>query len=204
MQVSHGCVRLYPEDIERLFPTVPVGTPGEFVYQPVKVGMREGHVYVEAHQDIYRMLPGPYREAVSLIERFGRRSRVDFERVRRFIRRCGCGGRDRGTMRVLLALSGEPPRDLPGVLRSPLEIASDTVPARRRLPDSGTGAALLPAAGIWATRWFQVRATAPANAPPQPEDHRGNRSWDTQDLLRALDAAPGPRAIKRRAAPNLP
>jgi L,D-transpeptidase ErfK/SrfK len=30
MQVSHGCVRLYPEDIERLFPLVPVGAPGEF------------------------------------------------------------------------------------------------------------------------------------------------------------------------------
>ena len=29
------------------------------------------------------MLPGPYREAVSLIERFGWRSRVDFERVKR-------------------------------------------------------------------------------------------------------------------------
>jgi L,D-transpeptidase ErfK/SrfK len=32
MQVSHGCVRLYPEDIEQLFPIVPVGTPGEFIY----------------------------------------------------------------------------------------------------------------------------------------------------------------------------
>ena len=44
MQVSHGCVRLYPEDIERLFPMVPVGTPGQFIYQPVKVGARDGRV----------------------------------------------------------------------------------------------------------------------------------------------------------------
>ena len=28
MLVSHGCVRLYPEDIEDLFPRVPIGTPG--------------------------------------------------------------------------------------------------------------------------------------------------------------------------------
>src|SRR5262245_36657585 len=42
MQVSHGCVRLYPEDIERLFPMVPIKTPGEFTYQPVKVGRRGG------------------------------------------------------------------------------------------------------------------------------------------------------------------
>jgi L,D-transpeptidase ErfK/SrfK len=54
MQVTHGCVRLYPEDIERLFPLVPVGTPVEFTYQPVKVGTRRGVLYVEAHRDIYR------------------------------------------------------------------------------------------------------------------------------------------------------
>jgi hypothetical protein len=38
MQVSHGCVRLYPEDIERLFPLVPVGLPGEFSYQRSRWG----------------------------------------------------------------------------------------------------------------------------------------------------------------------
>lgn len=53
MQVSHGCVRLYPEDIERLFTMVPIGAPGEFVYQPVKVGRRSGRVWVEVHPDVY-------------------------------------------------------------------------------------------------------------------------------------------------------
>jgi len=85
MQVSHGCVRLYPEEIERLFPLVPVGTPGEFVYQPVKVGARAGHIYVEVHKDIYDMLPGPYREAMRLIDKFGWRARVDLNRVRRAV-----------------------------------------------------------------------------------------------------------------------
>lgn len=85
MQVSHGCVRLYPEDIERLFPMVPVGTPGQFVYQPVKVGVREGHVLVEVHRDIYALTPGPYREAGRLIDRLGLRSRVDFDRVKRAV-----------------------------------------------------------------------------------------------------------------------
>ena len=54
MQVSHGCVRLYPEDIKPLFAIVPVGTPGEFVYQPVKIGARDGDIYVEVHADIYQ------------------------------------------------------------------------------------------------------------------------------------------------------
>ncbi|MEW6272991.1 MAG: L,D-transpeptidase family protein [Thermodesulfobacteriota bacterium] len=54
MQVSHGCLRLYPEDIERWFPDVPVGTRVQFVYQPVKAGERGGDAYVEVHEDIYR------------------------------------------------------------------------------------------------------------------------------------------------------
>jgi L,D-transpeptidase ErfK/SrfK len=54
MQVSHGCVRLYPEDIKPLFTMVPVGTPGEFVYQPVKIGARSGDIYVEVHSDVYQ------------------------------------------------------------------------------------------------------------------------------------------------------
>jgi L,D-transpeptidase ErfK/SrfK len=77
MQVSHGCVRLYPEDIERLFPLVPVGTPGEFTYQPVKVGMRGGVVYVESHRDIYGYAPALHREAMSALRRVGLTERVD-------------------------------------------------------------------------------------------------------------------------------
>jgi L,D-transpeptidase ErfK/SrfK len=77
MLVSHGCVRLYPEDIERLFPKVAVGTPGEFVYQTVKVGMRSGRVYVEVHKDLYGIQPGPWRQATKLLEQQGLLERVD-------------------------------------------------------------------------------------------------------------------------------
>jgi L,D-transpeptidase ErfK/SrfK len=54
MNVSNGCARLYPEDMDRLFPLVPVGTPGAFVYQAVKVGRRDGRVWLEAHRDVYK------------------------------------------------------------------------------------------------------------------------------------------------------
>lgn len=71
MQVSHGCVRLYPEDIEHLFPQVPVGVSGEFTYQTVKLGQRGGQVYVEAHEDIYGKTPAIFREAMTALERRG-------------------------------------------------------------------------------------------------------------------------------------
>ncbi|MBS1247263.1 MAG: hypothetical protein H6R48_52 [Proteobacteria bacterium] len=49
MRVTHGCVRMYPEDIEHLFGMVPVGTPVRLVDQPVKVGRLNGQLMVESH-----------------------------------------------------------------------------------------------------------------------------------------------------------
>ena len=50
MQVTHGCLRMLPEDIEWLFPQVPSGLPVSIVNQPVKVGWRDGRLYLEAHR----------------------------------------------------------------------------------------------------------------------------------------------------------
>lgn len=49
MQVTHGCMRLYPEDIERLYFSVPVGTTVRIINQPFKVGWHDGVLYVEVH-----------------------------------------------------------------------------------------------------------------------------------------------------------
>lgn len=48
-RVSHGCIRLYPEDIEALFKQAPVGTPVTFVDQQAKVGWVDGSLYLEVH-----------------------------------------------------------------------------------------------------------------------------------------------------------
>ena len=69
MEVSHGCVRLYPEDIDRLYHRVSVGTPGRFVYQPVKYGWRGDSLYVEVHEDLYGMYPGLWRYALKLAKK---------------------------------------------------------------------------------------------------------------------------------------
>jgi len=49
MRVSHGCVRLYPEDIAPLFEDIPIGTPVHIVNQPYLLGWQNGHLYLEAH-----------------------------------------------------------------------------------------------------------------------------------------------------------
>jgi len=59
-RVSHGCIRLYPEDIEQLYGLTPKGTPVEVVYKPVKAAVVSGRLYVEVHKD--------YREQTDMVE----------------------------------------------------------------------------------------------------------------------------------------
>ena len=49
MRSSHGCIRLYPEDIEALFARVARGTAVRLVNQPVLAGWRDGQLYLEVH-----------------------------------------------------------------------------------------------------------------------------------------------------------
>jgi L,D-transpeptidase ErfK/SrfK len=54
--LSHGCVRLYPEDIEVLFPLTEVGVTGEVIYEPIKLTGREDSLFLEVYPDIYEMV----------------------------------------------------------------------------------------------------------------------------------------------------
>jgi L,D-transpeptidase ErfK/SrfK len=49
MRVTHGCVRMYPEDIEELFPIVPVRTMVQIVNQPIKIGWQNQTLFLEVH-----------------------------------------------------------------------------------------------------------------------------------------------------------
>lgn len=48
-RVSHGCIRLYPEDIAALYRRVPVGTPVTVVAQAVKAGRVGNELFLEVH-----------------------------------------------------------------------------------------------------------------------------------------------------------
>lgn len=49
MQVTHGCIRMFPDDIERLAHAVPKGTPVYIVNQRYKAGWKAGVLYLEVH-----------------------------------------------------------------------------------------------------------------------------------------------------------
>jgi L,D-transpeptidase ErfK/SrfK len=52
MRVTHGCLRLYPEDIATLFQQVSPGLRVNFVSQPYKIGQAFGVTYLEVHHPL--------------------------------------------------------------------------------------------------------------------------------------------------------
>ena len=52
MRVSHGCVRLYPENIEPLYDMVGLGEPVTIINEPYLAGWRDGELYLESHSPL--------------------------------------------------------------------------------------------------------------------------------------------------------
>ncbi len=52
MRVSHGCIRMYPEDIEKLFPQIKTGTSVYIVNQAIKVGWSNNILYIEVYPEL--------------------------------------------------------------------------------------------------------------------------------------------------------
>ena len=60
MQVTHGCIRMYPEDIAELYGYVPVNTKVNLIDQPTKLGWLRGTLYMERHPPLEGgAVPGP-------------------------------------------------------------------------------------------------------------------------------------------------
>nr|WP_246389810.1 L,D-transpeptidase family protein [Halomonas cerina] len=49
MRVTHGCIRMLPEDIEALFPRLPVGTQVTLINETFKLGWTDGVLHVQAY-----------------------------------------------------------------------------------------------------------------------------------------------------------
>lgn len=92
MQVSHGCVQLYPEDIETLFTKVSVGTPVRIVHQPYMTAWDGSMLYLEAHQPLKKWVQQKKRLQKKLLEDVARTGKekklpIDWDKVNRIIER---------------------------------------------------------------------------------------------------------------------
>jgi L,D-transpeptidase ErfK/SrfK len=52
MRVTHGCIRMFPEDIRFLFDQVSVNTPVRIINEPVKVGWYGDELVMEVHRTL--------------------------------------------------------------------------------------------------------------------------------------------------------
>lgn len=92
MQVTHGCIRMYPEDIARLFPEVPVNTVVTIMNQPYKFGWSGNDLYLEVHPPLDDDHSTREREMTALTEQYvlltrERPARIDWQVVEEAYRR---------------------------------------------------------------------------------------------------------------------
>jgi L,D-transpeptidase ErfK/SrfK len=79
---SHGCLRLLPAHIERLFREAKNGTPVEIVYEPVKLARDSaGSIYVEIHQDVVNARRVDVKEVLERLDAAGLTAAIDTARV---------------------------------------------------------------------------------------------------------------------------
>ena len=52
LAVTHGCIRMYPDDVAALYPLIPVGTAVRLINEPIKVAWVDGELLLEAHPPV--------------------------------------------------------------------------------------------------------------------------------------------------------
>jgi len=92
MQISHGCVQLYPEDIEVLFKNASVGMPVRIIHQPYMTAWQEDMLYLEANEPLQQWAQDKPRLKKQLLKQLRQVSSkknvaIDWEKVDRIIER---------------------------------------------------------------------------------------------------------------------
>ena len=83
---SHGCIRVMPEHMERLFRTVAIPTEGEIIYQPVKVEVtKDGQVFLEVNRDSYEMVEDLAAEVKRVLKKYHAANMVSWQKVNQVI-----------------------------------------------------------------------------------------------------------------------
>jgi L,D-transpeptidase ErfK/SrfK len=84
-EATHGCVRLYEDEMERLFRRTRPGTPIHIVYQTVKWGRDRDAIVLEVHPDLYGRVADPLEEALRLPRELGLLGALDLGNVERVV-----------------------------------------------------------------------------------------------------------------------
>ncbi|MGH7913366.1 MAG: L,D-transpeptidase family protein [Candidatus Binataceae bacterium] len=182
MEVSHGCVRLYPEDIDRLYHRTSVGTPGRFVYQPIKYGWRGGSLYVEVHDDLYGVYPGLWRQALKLAKSQGLLADIETVKLEKAIE-------EKTGVPTYVMPGPEPPSAMPPTTETARSVPLPPAGSAASAPDADSSAG-----GSSETDTYTDSGTGKAVAaiPPPP----------TGNAIRPAPAPPADSAASRDSESN--
>lgn len=83
MRVTHGCIRMRPNDIANLFAKVERGSKVVIEFRPHKVAFYKGVIYFEAHRGGYHADSSYFADSIMQVARLAKRHKikVDWERM---------------------------------------------------------------------------------------------------------------------------
>jgi len=71
MQVSHGCIRLFPEDIRLIFSLTDIGLQVKIINEPFKIGILGNQIFLEIHDTLSpEDINSSYKGVESMIKSF--------------------------------------------------------------------------------------------------------------------------------------
>jgi L,D-transpeptidase ErfK/SrfK len=87
LRATNGCIRLYPEDVERLFESTPVKTPVKIINQPYLVGQRDDIVYLEAHPPFEKSGTASWKKIFAQLKKIEKHSgnALDWKKVKEVV-----------------------------------------------------------------------------------------------------------------------
>jgi murein L,D-transpeptidase YcbB/YkuD len=84
---SHGCIRVHPEHMAKLFPEVRRDFPGEIIYMPIKVVRSDNNrIFLEINGDAYGKLKNIRTETMKKLQEAGVAERVDWSKIERLLK----------------------------------------------------------------------------------------------------------------------
>lgn len=85
--VTHGCIRLHPQHVERLFFKVDVGTRGRIIYEPLLMAHLGHSVFLEVHPDAYKKGSDYFRKVIEIAREDGVLHMLDLALVQQVIKK---------------------------------------------------------------------------------------------------------------------
>ncbi len=85
--VSHGCIRMLPDQIAELFPQVEKGMAVKIVYRAVKLAeLSDGRIFLEVHPDIYNQRPDNLALVKKTAQLLNLTDRIDWTLVEKLLK----------------------------------------------------------------------------------------------------------------------